>query len=372
MSTVAEAFAKVDDAEGHHHGSDGKFTSGSGGDSAKTEAPEKPKQFESQTCTRCGGAGTYSWNQRDGDRCFGCEGKGRQYTKRGAAAARFYSNSLRVSTSDLKVGDVVILPPSPMGDKGGAFKIEEISKPHVYGTSTRNGVTTDNVGITVRMKSEKPGPEHETNATTTVPVGGAERMWRKRFSPEIMAEKRKAALDYMDTLTAQGVPKKTKKTEKGNGMTVADAFHASFGTVADIFTKSVDVVQPGQYGDKKVAGSMEAFIQTVRDPLIAGCGCPFSGELDETGALTRDHSKNQEQPFHYPQVDATFADKGIVSCSDCGKTWAVPFTLGDGDKDSVVTGEPEERIQAFISPEHLQDDAQNPGDEEVVGGDEGI
>lgn len=29
-----------------------------------------------KVCSRCGGTGNYSWNQRDGSRCFGCGGSG--------------------------------------------------------------------------------------------------------------------------------------------------------------------------------------------------------------------------------------------------------------------------------------------------------
>ena len=31
-----------------------------------------------KTCGRCGGSGSYSYNQMDGDRCFGCSGSGKQ------------------------------------------------------------------------------------------------------------------------------------------------------------------------------------------------------------------------------------------------------------------------------------------------------
>jgi hypothetical protein len=30
-------------------------------------------------CDRCGGAGRYSWNQRDGDTCWGCNRRGYNY-----------------------------------------------------------------------------------------------------------------------------------------------------------------------------------------------------------------------------------------------------------------------------------------------------
>lgn len=115
-------------------------------------------------------------------------------------------------------------------------------------------------------------------------------------------------------------------------------------------------------GNNKVQGSMEHFIDTVRDPLIAGSGCPYAPKQDETGAVKHDY--DSPGPHHYPCVEATFDDRGIVHCYDCGKYWEVPFDIQtDGDKSSVVTGEPKERAQAFISPDALSandDDGDEP------------
>lgn len=38
-----------------------------------------------ESCGRCGGSGRYSWNQIDGDRCFGCGGVGKRLAKITAA-----------------------------------------------------------------------------------------------------------------------------------------------------------------------------------------------------------------------------------------------------------------------------------------------
>ena len=34
-----------------------------------------------ETCGRCAGTGRYSWNRQDGDRCFGCGGRGEKTAK---------------------------------------------------------------------------------------------------------------------------------------------------------------------------------------------------------------------------------------------------------------------------------------------------
>jgi hypothetical protein len=44
--------------------------------------------FERAPCTRCGGSGKYSFNKRDGDRCFGCHGVGNPLTEWGLRAKK--------------------------------------------------------------------------------------------------------------------------------------------------------------------------------------------------------------------------------------------------------------------------------------------
>jgi len=42
--------------------------------------------FDRAPCTRCGGSGKYSFNLRDGDKCFGCHGIGNPLTQYGLRA----------------------------------------------------------------------------------------------------------------------------------------------------------------------------------------------------------------------------------------------------------------------------------------------
>ena len=63
--------------------------------------------LETETCGRCGGSGRHSYNQIDGDRCYGCGGKGISYTKRGAVAHAFLETLRKVRADSIKVGDVV-------------------------------------------------------------------------------------------------------------------------------------------------------------------------------------------------------------------------------------------------------------------------
>ena len=46
----------------------------------------EPRKLERKACGRCGGSGQFSYCQRWGTVCFGCQGSGVVYTKRGRAA----------------------------------------------------------------------------------------------------------------------------------------------------------------------------------------------------------------------------------------------------------------------------------------------
>lgn len=63
--------------------------------------------FEKETCGRCGGSGSYSYNQVDGSRCYGCAGKGERLTKRGSAAAAFLRSLMTKRLDEVQVGDVM-------------------------------------------------------------------------------------------------------------------------------------------------------------------------------------------------------------------------------------------------------------------------
>lgn len=62
--------------------------------------------FETETCSRCGGTGNYSYCQRFGTVCFKCGGKKIVLSKRGAAAKQFYRDSFPTKLPiELAVGD---------------------------------------------------------------------------------------------------------------------------------------------------------------------------------------------------------------------------------------------------------------------------
>lgn len=67
-------------------------------------------KFERTTCGRCGGTGSYSFNPRDGSRCFGCEGSGERLSRAGVAAKKAYDAVIAEmdrTWADVKEGDKV-------------------------------------------------------------------------------------------------------------------------------------------------------------------------------------------------------------------------------------------------------------------------
>lgn len=68
----------------------------------------KKAAFESGTCARCGGTGTTPYKWVHGGVCFGCGGTGVKLTKRGAAAAAFYRESLTLPASEIEIGMKVL------------------------------------------------------------------------------------------------------------------------------------------------------------------------------------------------------------------------------------------------------------------------
>lgn len=124
-------------------------------------------------------------------------------------------------------------------------------------------------------------------------------------------------------------------------MNIADALPT---TACDVLSKAADATVG--HAPHLVEGSHEHFIEQVRDPLVTGSGCPYAPgkPLPPEEPMT--------YASHWPNVLATFPDRGIVHCRDCAKWWEVPFTTRSEDGQMVVeTGEPQERVQAFISPE---------------------
>jgi hypothetical protein len=113
-------------------------------------------------------------------------------------------------------------------------------------------------------------------------------------------------------------------------MQISDFIPAA-STAAAVLSKAADLaVGESPY---RIEGSLEHAIDQVRDPLCKAAPHPADAE------------------YHWADVIGTFPDRGIVHCASCGKWWEIPYTIKTVDGAEVVeTGEPQERVQAYISP----------------------
>ena len=110
--------------------------------------------FETETCSRCGGSGHYSYCQMHGTTCFGCKGKGIQQSKRGAKA-RVAWDAKRVElcsvpVETVQVGDRVLLD----------HRFRTIERVETTGgsRSLQNGVWVDYICLHYTVKRPS-GPE---------------------------------------------------------------------------------------------------------------------------------------------------------------------------------------------------------------------
>lgn len=155
-------------------------------------------KFESKVCTRCHGSGKYSFNLKDGDTCYGCQGTGSQFTKRGAEASRFFEESMTVLVEDLQPGQAIrFFTTDRFFNK---IKLIEVGESEVIGTKHCCGHWTGEHAktVVVYIESEKG------NSTQRMP-GTRVRIFHDK---ESKAEKLIAALAYQETLTATGRSKK--------------------------------------------------------------------------------------------------------------------------------------------------------------------
>lgn len=152
--------------------------------------------FEKRDCSRCGGSGRYSWNAMHGDRCYGCNGRGRVYTKRGRAAADFYTALLSKAISEVQVGDLV-------RDYDGRFR-----KVAVSARDTGN----------MESGSRRIGYDYEANVCWYLKFEGgsgmsgypADHIVRIGHTADEKREAREKALAFQSTLNLNGTPRRTR------------------------------------------------------------------------------------------------------------------------------------------------------------------
>ncbi len=138
----------------------------------------KQQTFETETCSRCGGCGRYSYCQMYGDTCFKCHGKGKVYTKRGLLAKLKFESLASLPLESLEVG-MSIWDDNLFG-KSGWSVVESIAP-------------------------DKLNPGMITVTTKKLSLGTyAGHIFRVRQTPEQVAAKMSVALAYERSLTKSG------------------------------------------------------------------------------------------------------------------------------------------------------------------------
>ena len=151
------------------------------------------KQFETVTCSRCGGSGKYSYCQMYGDTCFKCRGKGIVFTKRGQVAYDVYVASLKKRADELKPGD----------------RVSFVSG--IWNTVKETGIGIGgNCSIQIIDGVETRVPFFDIITEGYSSSGQPGEMIRVAFNKESKTTKWNAALAYQDTLTKAGKPRKRK------------------------------------------------------------------------------------------------------------------------------------------------------------------
>jgi hypothetical protein len=155
--------------------------------------------FEITTCGRCGGSGSYSFNQVHGSTCYGCGGSGKVFTKRGAAAAAFYRKAQERPFSDLKVGEWFW--DDTFGKKAKWLPITELRADQSGSCLLTTGPNGEEVRIYYVYVYTQRG------AHGFFPDSMVRSVRNEPHRQELLA----AARAYQDTLTAQGKPAKRTK-----------------------------------------------------------------------------------------------------------------------------------------------------------------
>ena len=160
-------------------------------------------KFESETCSRCGGSGTYSYCTMYGDRCFRCQGARSTYTTRGAVAKRFFEDSLCVLASDVAMGTLLNTNEYTRGKKrfGRVVKIDVRTEPNGRSWIQATGEwVPSGIGNLIFLC------EYRDGTADTVETAPGETV-RAGWSDSEKAEKLAAALAYQATLTKAGKPR---------------------------------------------------------------------------------------------------------------------------------------------------------------------
>lgn len=170
-----------------------------------TQTTPTTRQLERETCPRCGGTGHYSYCQMHGTTCFKCAGKKVVLTKRGAVAMAYLREIRSKRADQLQIGDRIwrdgLCVPGAINEKSGWTAVVAISEENPFGAySVKDGVKIPAYVDCLKIETDR------------CLHGGVKRdqMFRVFISKEEEARTLALALNYQDTLTKTGTPRKAR------------------------------------------------------------------------------------------------------------------------------------------------------------------
>lgn len=167
-------------------------------------ATPTPRRLETVTCTRCCGTGRYSYCQTYGSTCFKCHGSGKQYTKRGLAAAMWLKAQKRRKGSEITLGTFVASPGIAGICANTYFTVDTLYTDLNRPTYLKDGKMVEGERYLVISGLS---PKGERYSTHTYPDADVDILLTKSAARELLIK----ALDYQDTLTKAGTPRKGGK-----------------------------------------------------------------------------------------------------------------------------------------------------------------
>ncbi len=173
-----------------------------------TNEPTTARHLETETCSRCGGSGNYSYCQSYGTTCFRCCGRKRTYTKRGHAALLYLKQLRSRPIETIQVGDVVKMGGVTMSCQvyDVWVKVTQVSRRTQEGSSLQDGVMVPYSVEQVVLSGLGKGTEY---ATASQPGTLIEVVLPKDEQHALLAQ----ALDYQDTLTKAGAPRQAARLQ---------------------------------------------------------------------------------------------------------------------------------------------------------------
>lgn len=150
-------------------------------------------QFETQECSRCRGTGKFSFCEMYRDTCFKCQGQKIVLTARGLAAKKYLHELRTVPVSQIPVGSKIVVNSMQRRYFGTVISIGESGSKYM-----KEGQWHNYVEITTTH------PKYGQSRLCTFPDVGTE------VIDSNDSEKIKMAIEFQETLTKSGSPRKRK------------------------------------------------------------------------------------------------------------------------------------------------------------------